>query len=123
MKKIKYYHSKPIAIVNLPAIVDSHGEIMFVSDQLQQPRMNVPRVTVASIYDDKENRIYFGSAVCSTKDTYNRKFGNELALSRALSRPELTVIPRSRKNIAKDSVKYVDALMLKHLPNYVQSCI
>lgn len=120
MNKTKFYYSAPMQIRRVPVITDDNGEVLFVYDKVEAICKKLPRVTVASCYDPDTNTMRFGVAVCSTKDQFSKKVGRELAESRALKSPEMTICAIHRKKISKTSKKYASELIKKHMEKYVQ---
>lgn len=113
--KIKYYYSPSAQIRNIPTVTGADGVPTFIPKNLRASIHNVHRITVASYYDDAENVMKFGVAVCSPEDRFEKKIGRELALKRALTSPEKTVCAIDRSNVANVSRKYADELIKKHL--------
>lgn len=120
MKTTKYYYSKPVFKVYLEALTDGGGNIVYVPDKKNmQKAKRVHRVIVASVYDNIENTLSFGVAICSPKDVFFKFKGRKLAYARALNNPNKKVRLLNRKNIRKSSIKYANELIDKYLEIYV----
>lgn len=85
---IKYYYSAPQQIRLFTALTNAIGEPVYVYPGSKLIK-NLPRVTVCSVLDD--NKLSFGFATCSDKDTYKRKIGQRIAFARAITKPYKTV--------------------------------
>lgn len=120
-KNIKFYYSEPLAICNLPAVLDRSGNIMYVTDKKSAVIKKLPRITVASVYDPIANTMRFGVAVCSPEDTFVKQFGRDLAVSRALETPKATVIGIRRGKIRETSKKHANAIINTYLSKYVST--
>ena len=92
MKTVKYYYSAPVHVRHIPVLTDDEGNVLFVYDKVEPMVKRVPRITVASVYDPVENKMTFGAAVCSPKDTFKKSIGREIAEKRARQFPEITVV-------------------------------
>lgn len=118
MKKVKYYYSAPVNLVRIPALADENGNVLFVYDKISVKIKRMPRVTVASVYDPKENKMTFGAAICSPKDIFVKKIGRDLAEKRARQFPEISIVGINRRKIRETSKKYANDLLEKHLARY-----
>ena len=119
MKVTKYYYSKEAHIRKLPVVTDQSGEVLYVIDHTEAETKKLPRITVASVLDKDENKMYFGVAVCSPKDMFSKQIGRDLAFKRAIETPDVSVyITRisSTRNISK---RYANTLIAKYLEKYV----
>ena len=120
MKTVKYYYSAPVHIRHIPVLTDDEGNVMFVYDKVEPSVKRVPRITVASVYDPIENKMTFGAAVCSPKDTFKKSVGREIAEKRARQFPEITVVAIDRRKIREVSQRYANDLIERHLAKYVE---
>ena len=75
MKTVKYYYSAPVHIRRIPVLTDDEGNVLFIYDKIEPSVKRVPRITVASVYDPIDNRMTFGAAICSPKDTFKKNIG------------------------------------------------
>ena len=122
MKTVKFYYSTPVHLRHVPVITDDEGKVLFIYDQVEPSVKRLPRITVASVYDPVENKMTFGAAICSPKDTFKKAIGRDLAEKRARQFPEITIcgIKRSKRGkIREVSKKYANDLIQKHLSKYV----
>lgn len=92
---------------------------MCVTDKKSAVIKKLPRVTVASVYDPIANTMRFGVSVCSPEDTFVKKVGRDLAVSRALQSPKVTVIGIRRGKVRETSKKHANALINTYLSKYV----
>ena len=120
MKTVKYYYSAPVHIRHIPVLTDDEGKVLFVYDKIEPSVKRVPRITVASVYDPVANKMTFGAAVCSPKDTFKKSVGREIAEKRARQFAEITIVGINRKKIRETSKKYANDLIEKHLSKFVQ---
>lgn len=123
MKTVKYYYSAPVHIRRIPVLTDDEGKVLFVYDRVEPSVKRVPRITVASVYDPVANKMTFGAAVCSPKDTFKKSVGREIAEKRARQFPEVTICNIKRGKIREVSKRYANDLIEKHLANYVSFSI
>ena len=115
MKKVKYYYSEATQIRKLPVITNDSGEVLFVFDKKAASVSKLPRVTVASIYDDDVNVLAFGIAVCSPKDLFQKKIGREIAYKRALETPIKQIAGFKRNRVHELSKHYSKLLATEAL--------
>ena len=81
---IKYYYSAPLQLRKLTVLADADGAVVYTFDKSEYIK-TLPRVVVCSILSD--DVLSFGYAVCSSKDTYNKKLGQIIAFNRARQKP------------------------------------
>lgn len=122
-KTVKYYYSAPVHIRRIPVLTDDEGKVLFVYDKVEPSVKRIPRITVASVYDPVNNRMTFGAAICSPKDTFKKSIGREIAEKRARQFPEITVVGIDRRKIRDVSTRYANDLIERHLSKYVQFSI
>ena len=122
-KTVKYYYSAPVHIRRIPVLTDDEGKVLFVYDKVEPSVKRIPRITVASVYDPVNNRMTFGTAICSPKDTFKKSIGREIAEKRARQFPEITVVGIDRRKIRDVSTSYANDLIERHLSKYVQFSI
>lgn len=120
MKTVKFYYSTAIHLRHVPVITDAEGKVMFIYDQIEPTVKVIPRITVASVYDPIANKMTFGAAICSPKDTFKKQIGREIAEKRARQFPEITICGIKRGKIREVSKKYANDLLHKHLSKYVR---
>lgn len=120
MKTVKYYYSAAVHLRHIPVITDHEGKVLFVYDKIEPNVKKVPRITVASVYDPVENKMTFGAAICSPKDTFKKEIGREIAEKRARHFPEITVVPINRKKLREISKKYANDLIERHLSKCIK---
>jgi hypothetical protein len=119
MKKVKYYYSEPVHIRTMSVITDAEGTPIYIPNSKPLGVKNLPRITVASIWNPKENKLTFGSAICSPNDTFKKAIGRDIAYKRANQFPEVTVILTKRNKIKDISKRYAKQLIDQHLSKYV----
>ena len=114
----KYYYSKAAHIRYLPVYTDAAGEVIAIKQNtVVNAKKNLPRITVASVYDTDTSTMSFGVSVCSPKDQFSKKAGRELAKERALSsKNKITGIRRGR--IRETSRRHANELMSEYLKRY-----
>jgi hypothetical protein len=120
MKTVKYYYSAPVHIRHIPVLTDDEGNVLFIYDKVEPSVKRVPRITVASVYDPIDNKMTFGAAVCSPKDTFKKSIGREIAEKRARHFAEVTVVAIDRRKIREVSQRYANDLIERHLSKYIQ---
>lgn len=122
MKTVKFYYSKPVHVRLVPMATGAQGEPLFYyPDSSMSSIVKVlPRITVASVYDSKENTMSFGIASCSPKDTFKKEVGRKLAEDRARINPTLKICKIKRNRIREVSKKYANDLISSYLYKDVQ---
>lgn len=123
MKKIKFYYSEPVHLRTMSVITDAEGTPLYIPDSKPIKVKNLPRITVAAIWDTKEDRMTFGSAICAPGDTFKKSIGREVATKRALDFPEITIRLTKRNRIREVSKRYAQQLISQHLNKYVRTDI
>ena len=123
MKKVKYYYSEPVHLRTTYVITDAEGNPMYIPNCKPIKVKNLPRITVAAIWDTKDDKMTFGSAICSPSDNFKKSIGREVALKRASDFPEISVRLTKRNKIRDVSKRYARQLISKNLSKYVQSVI
>lgn len=120
MKSTKYYYSKPVYVRYMRTLLDGHGEVLLISDRKPFPKgKRVPRICVASVYDKKEDMMYFGVSVCSPKDVFKKVVGRKIAYDRAIHMPVKKVRLTMRSNIRQTSTKYANEIIDTYLQKFV----
>lgn len=120
MKTTKYYYSKPVHIRTTQIMTDAQGEALYLYPSVSQVVRTLPRVTVAAVYDPKENSMCFGMAVCSPKDVFKKSIGRKLAEDRARIKPNVRVVNIKRGCIRSVSKKYANQLISDYLTKDVR---
>lgn len=121
MKKVKYYYSQPVHLRTMAVITDAEGTPLYIPDSKPIKVKTLPRITVAVIWDTKENRMTFGTAVCAPNDIFKKSIGREVALKRASGFPEITIRLAKRNKIREISKRYANELISQHLHKYVRT--
>lgn len=119
MKTVKYYYSKAIHVRYVPCITDDQGEVVFLLERNVAPAKRLPRVTVASVYDNEKNSMSFGVAICSPKDVFKKSEGRKLAYQRAIESPNCIVSPLRRGKTRYISKKYANSLIEQAEANFL----
>lgn len=111
MKTVKYYYSKAVHIRFVPCVTDDQGDVVCLLERNVSPARKLPRVTVASVYDNDTRSMSFGVAICSPKDTFKKTEGRKLAYQRAMESPNCIVRAINRGRTRYVSKKYANALI------------
>lgn len=123
MKKIKFYYSDVLHIRTLHVLTDAEGKPLYIPNTEPVRVKALPRITVASVYDPKEDCIRFGVAICSPKDVFKKSEGRRIAEGRARNMPSAIVRITKRNKLAKTSKRYADNLIAECLHKYVRTDI
>jgi len=99
MKKEKYYYSEPLYNAKMNVIVNAKQQVVMSNAIVQQRPL--PRVTICGVYDNEDNTMTYGVAVCSERDTFNRKLGQKISYNRAFVKPYRTVFIHPTDKISK----------------------
>lgn len=121
MKKVKYYYSEAVHVRTMSVITDAEGNPMYIPDTKPFKVKNLPRITIAAIWDTKENKMTFGSAICAPSDVFKKSIGREVAFKRATEFPEIIVRLTKKNKIREVSKRYANQLISQHLHKYVRS--
>lgn len=119
MSKVKYYYSAAAQIRRIPVVTNDAGEVLYIYDKMEALVKRIPRVTVASVYDKKENTLSFGVAVCSPKDTFKKSIGREIALKRATESPKKVITGFKRSKVSELSRSFSRSLISEALTEYI----
>lgn len=90
MNNVKFYFSKDFKLANLEVFLGTNNDIIAVGNIVSKPR-RIPRITICSIFDPNKKTLTFGVSRCSSKDTFVKSVGRELAFERALASPYKTI--------------------------------
>lgn len=123
MKKVKYYYSEPVHLRIIPVITDAEGTPLYIPETKPLKVKNLPRITVATIWDTKTDEMWFGCSICAPADTFKKSIGREVALKRATEFPEIKVKLTKKGKIRDVSKKYANQLISDHLSKYVHTNI
>jgi len=121
MRKVKYYYSEAVHVRTMPVITDAEGTPIYIPDSKPLKVKTLPRITVAAIWDDKQDTITFGAAICAPSDVFKKAIGREVSFKRATDFPEITVKLTKRNRIREVSKRYANELISQHLHKYVRS--
>ena len=121
MKKIKYYYSEAVHLRTLPVVTNAEGVPMYIPDSKPIKIKNLPRITIAAVWDTKTDRMTFGTSICAPNDTFKKSVGREIALKRAIEFPEVTVRLTKKNRIREVSRRYANQLISQHLNKHVQA--
>ena len=86
MNNVKFYFSKDFKLANMEVFLGTNNHVLAVGNIIGKPR-RVPRITICSIFDPNKKTLTFGVSRCSSKDTFVKSVGRELAFERALTSP------------------------------------
>lgn len=120
MESVKYFYTPALQVRSFNLICDGNGEVIetppafggtFVKD--------LPRMVVCSLFDKDSKKMYFGSAVCSSKDDFSRKTAQKLSYERAKNNPQKVVQLDEMDNVASVSRFTVQLIMNGTCTNYV----
>jgi hypothetical protein len=123
MKKVKYYYSEAVHLRTMSVITDAEGNPMYIPDTKPIKIKNLPRITVAAIWDTKQDRMTFAAAICAPNDTFKKSIGREVALKRATEFPEISIRLMKKNRIREVSKRYANQLISQHLHKYVRADI
>lgn len=123
MKKVKYYYSEAVHLRTMSVVTDAEGNPMYIPDTKPVKVKSLPRVTVAVIWNTKDDTMTFGSAICAPNDTFKKSIGREVALKRATEFPEITIKLTKKNRIRETSKRYANQLISQHLHKYVRTDI
>ena len=85
MKKERFYYGEDITLANLEVVLNQDKNIV-ATGRLSYAN-KFPRVTICGVYDDEEQTMTYGVALCSRKDVFNKSVGRQLARQRAYQKP------------------------------------
>lgn len=105
---IKYYYSAPQQIRCDLFLANAEGKPIAPIPTKSKLIKTLPRVVICSVLDG--NKLSFGFATCSDKDTYSRKRGREIAYSRAIGKPYTVFELPDLKDIREVSARIVDEI-------------
>ena len=85
MKKERFYYGEDITLANLEVVLNQDRNIVATGKLSNASKF--PRVSICGVYDDEEQTMTYGVALCSHKDIFNKSIGRELARERAYKNP------------------------------------
>lgn len=100
MNNVKYYFSKDFKIANMEVLLGTNDTIIATGNFVGQ-FTRIPRITICGIFDPFEKTLTFGVARCSTKDTFVKAIGRDLAYKRAITEPYKVVSVPDNEKISK----------------------
>lgn len=121
MKKVKYYYSEPVHLRTMHVLTDAEGNPIYIPDAKPIKVRNLPRITVAAVWNTKTDEMTFGSAICAPADVFKKSVGRDVALKRAMEFPEVTIRLTKRSKIRDTSKRYANQLISQHLNKYVRT--
>lgn len=120
MESVKYFYTPALQVRSFNLICDGDGEVIETAPDFGGTFVkDLPRMVVCSLYDRDNRKMYFGSAVCSSKDNFNKKTARELSYERAKNNPQKVVQLDEMDNVASVSRFTVQLIMNGECTNYV----
>lgn len=104
---IKYYYSAPTQVRLAYFLAGTNGEPIYMLNQTEFVK-NLPRITICSILNG--NLVSFGYAVCSSKDQYVKKIGQQISYARALKKPYVVYELENISDIHEVSKRVIDEI-------------
>ena len=86
MNNVKFYFSRDFKLANMEVFLGTNNAVIATGNIVSKLR-RVPRITICSIFDPDKKTLTFGVSRCSSKDTFVKSIGRELAFERALNNP------------------------------------
>lgn len=111
METVKYYYSKAIHVRFAPIVTDNQGDALYYLERNLRPARRLPRVTVASVYNKETDKMTFGVAICSPKDTFKKSEGRKLAYERAINNPDIIINKPEHNQIRRMSCDLANDLI------------
>lgn len=116
--RTKYFYSPALEIRTMKILTDGSGNQVGVPSEKTTFKKRLPRVAVCSIYFPKENKLQFGTALCSAKDTFVKRKARELSFNRAYRIPEKVVMVKDRKKLKDISRRIANELIKFQLERF-----
>lgn len=112
MESIKYFYTPALQIRSFNLICSGDGEVLETPpDWGGKYVRDLPRMVVCSVYDSEKQIMFFGTAVCSHKDSFSKKIAREMSYKRAKENPVTVVNVDPLDNIAALSKLCVEKIM------------
>lgn len=112
MESVKYFYTPALQVRSFNLICNGDGEVIESAPDFGGTYVkDLPRMVVCSIYDKENKKMYFGQAVCSGKDNFNKKTAREMSYERAKTKPVRVVDVDELDNIADVSRYTVQLIM------------
>lgn len=86
MNNVKFYFSRDFKLANMEVFLGTNNAVIATGNIVSKLK-RVPRITICSIFDPDKKALTFGVSRCSSKDTFVKSIGRELAFERALNNP------------------------------------
>ena len=122
MKTIKYFYSDAVQLRSLKVLTDAKGDVIGIIPSEPELIKDLPRVTVCSMYDEKEQKVYYGVTTCSSKDHFSRKVAREISLKRAKTSPSRIAIVKNTKFLGTTSKRIVKEIFDAKLAKVKKLC-
>ena len=90
MNNVKFYFSKDFKLANMEVFLGTNNTVIATGNIVSKLR-RIPRITICSIFDPDKKTLTFGVSRCSSKDTFVKSIGRELAFKRAVNNPYKTI--------------------------------
>ena len=112
MESIKYFYTPALQVRSFNLLCNGDGEVIESAPDFGGTYVkDLPRMVVCSIYDKEHKKMYFGTAVCSSKDNFCKKTAREISYKRAKEKPVHTIDVDDLDNIADLSRTTVQLIM------------
>ena len=112
MESIKYFYTPALQVRSFNLLCSGDGEVIESAPDFGGTYIkDLPRMVVCSIYDKEHKKMYFGTAVCSSKDNFCKKTAREMSYKRAKEKPIHTIDVDDLDNIADLSRTTVQLIM------------
>jgi len=85
MKKERFYYGEQFKLANLEVLMTSQLQILG-SGSISNIT-NLPRISICGIWDTETNKMSFGVARCSYKDSFDKSIGRNISRKRANETP------------------------------------
>ena len=85
MKKERFYYGDDVTLANLEVVLNNTGDI--VASGALKTKYKFPRVSICGVYDNENQTMTYGVALCSHKDVFKKNIGRELSRKRAYENP------------------------------------
>jgi len=85
MKKERFYYGEQFKLADLEVLMTSQFQILG-SGSISNIT-NLPRISICGIWDTETNKMSFGVARCSHKDSFDKSTGRNISRKRATETP------------------------------------
>ena len=108
MLKERFYYGQEHTFVEILGVMNSVSERVGLIGNYRVVG-KAPRVSICGVWDTETNTMSFGVARCSSRDTFNKKVGKELARERATKSPyKIVKFTGSPRNVFESTVRDIE---------------